>query len=86
MGPCGRPTAKLALEMAEAMEARGAKPREIRERTNRLIETDDPGLGGVHKGADGQWRLELDDSAAAIAEQGPRRSTLGRQLEHSDPL
>jgi len=84
LAKAGRPTAKLAIEMAEAMEAQGAKPSQIRDRTNRLIETDDPGLGGVHKGADGQWRLELDDSTTAIAEKGPKRSTLGRQLGHPD--
>jgi hypothetical protein len=70
--------------MAEAMEAQGARASQIRDRTNKLLETDDPSLGGVHKGADGQWRVELDDSAAAIGDKGPKRSTLGRQLEHPD--
>lgn len=77
----GRPAAARAIELAERMEAEGAKQSEIRKAAHRLLETD-LDLGGIHKGADGLWRVEVRDDLAAFNEKGPKRSTLGRDLDH----
>ncbi len=80
----GRPTALKAIEMAERMEARGVSPDKINASTRALIETEDPRLGLVHKGDDGMWRVELDDSKSRLRPIGPGQSKLGRELQHND--
>ena len=84
LAQAGRPTAMKAIEMAERLDARGVSEPNIRKATNALIETEDPKLGGVHKGEDGKWRLELDDSASRFRQVGPRASRLGRELHHPE--
>jgi hypothetical protein len=77
----GRPAAARALDLAEQLEAQGAKQSEIRSAAHRILETD-PDLGGLHRGADAMWRVEVRDDLASFNEGGPRRSTLGRDLDH----
>jgi hypothetical protein len=77
----GRPAAARAMDMAEQMEAQGAKQSEIRTAAHPILETD-PDLGGIHKGADGMWRVEVRDDLATFNEGGPKRTTLGRDLDH----
>jgi hypothetical protein len=84
LAEAGKPTALKAIEMAERMEARGVSEPNIRQATNALIETEDASLGGVHKGDDGMWRVELDDSKSKLRPIGPGQSKLGRELTHPD--
>lgn len=84
MAQAGRPTALKALDMAERMDAKGIPEKSIRETTNALIVEEDARLGGVHKGEDGKWRIELDDSQARFRQAGPPKSRLGRELNYPD--
>lgn len=66
----GRPAAQEAIALAETMEAAGASADDIWQATSRLVAEKDPSLGaGVARGADGEWRFEIDDSAAALTER-----------------
>jgi hypothetical protein len=84
MAQAGRPTALKVLDIAETWDARGMPEADIRAATNRVIQREDPKLGGVHKGEDGKWRLELDDSRSRFRQVGPKASRLGRELEHPE--
>jgi hypothetical protein len=84
MAQAGRPTALKVLDVAERLDARGMPEADIRAATNRIIEREDRRLGGVHKGEDGKWRLELDDSQSRFRQVGPKASRLGRELTHPE--
>jgi hypothetical protein len=87
MAKAGRPTALKALDMAERMDAKGIPERSIREATNALIAEQDARLGGVHKGEDGKWRVELDDSQARFRQAGPPKwLSIGSRIDLSRSL
>ncbi len=78
----GRPTALEALDIAEALEARGLSDAAIRQATNEFIAKNDSRLGGVDRDAAGQWRFEINDRGARLTgENGP---TLADALHHPE--
>lgn len=78
----GKTTAKDALDMAQAMERQGFSPDEIRAATNEMIARSPEAheLGGVHKGADNEWKFEVTTHRWRVGEFGTD-GQLGRGLE-----
>jgi hypothetical protein len=65
----GRPGAQRAIRQAMRLERQGMSMEEIRRRTDRLIERDDPDLlGSVVRLPDGQWGVELSNHLARFDE------------------
>ena len=83
LAKAGRPTALQALSLAKTMELRGSTAAEIRAATNELIARADPKLGGVSKGADGQWRVEINDKGASKPTHWGT-GTMGEMLPHPE--
>ena len=85
----GYPTAERAIAMAEALEKRGASVEEIEARVAPLLR-EDPKLATVHKGNDGQWTVEIDDSGRTWKAPQPEdmkpgediKTTMGKAMPH----
>ena len=78
----GRPAARMALNMAHIYERRGLPEAQTRELVNKWVAENDPALGGVVRGPDNQWRVELDDSPSVLRR---RRGTGVSTLAEEDP-
>jgi hypothetical protein len=83
LAKAGRPTALKVLNFAEHREATGWSPERIQDAARQIIERNDPRLGSVRKGADGEWRIEIDDSGSRF---DPNAGTgrLGGALQHEE--
>jgi len=55
LAEAGQATAKKVLNIAKVMKMQGASPDEIRNATNKVIEREDPSLGGVSTNAAGAF-------------------------------
>ena len=64
LAKAGRPAAQEALAMAERLKADGKTPEEIWKATSDYVAKNDPDLAGVHFGADGKPRVEINDASA----------------------
>jgi hypothetical protein len=81
----GNPTAMKAIAEAERLDALGILPvAELRHEVMPLISEGDPRLGGVDKGADGFWRVEISDKGRKPRTVGPPISKLGREYDHPE--
>lgn len=80
LAEAGQPTAKRVLSIAKVMKMQGASPDEIRNATNKVIEREDPSLGGVSTNAAGAFVVELDDSKMDLrSEKAIGKATGGMQ-------
>jgi len=77
LAEAGQPTAKKVLNIAKVMKMQGASSDEIRNATNKVIEREDPSLGGVSKNAAGAFVVELDDSKMDLRSEKAIRSATG---------
>ena len=77
LADAGQPTAKKVLNIAKVMKLQGASSDEIRNATNKVIEREDPSLGGVSKNAAGAFVVELDDSKMDLRSEKAIRSATG---------
>jgi hypothetical protein len=81
----GNPTAMKAIAEAERLDDLGILPVSvIRREVMPLIIEGDPRLGGVDKGADGFWRVEISDKGRRPRTAGPPISKLGREYDHPE--
>lgn len=71
----GDGTMRRALDLAVEMESKGHSEKDIRALTNHFINSEAPQFGGIHKGADGKWRFEIDDSKAKLNQDHFRVTT-----------
>ena len=78
----GSPGAVRAIAEAERLEAIGLPQDVIRLEVNKIIRKEDPSLGGVWRGDDGMWRVEISDRDARVRNAGPPTSKLGREYNH----
>ena len=80
LADAGKPVAEKVLKVARQMRMMGASEAEIRAKTNRIIENEDPSLGGVSLNANGQLVVEIDDSKMAVrSDSAIARATGGYQ-------
>ena len=80
LAEAGQATAKKVLNIAKVMKMQGASPDEIRNATNKVIEREDPSLGGVSTNAAGAFVVELDDSKMDLrSEKAIAKATGGMQ-------
>ena len=77
LADAGQPTAKKVLNIAKVMKLQGASSDEIRNATNKVIEREDPSLGGVSTNAAGAFVVELDDSKMDLRSEKAIRSATG---------
>jgi hypothetical protein len=79
LAEASRPTALKAIAEAERLEGLGLPQDVIRLEVNKLIRVEDPALGGVWRGDDGKWRVEISDRDNRVRKVGPPISKLGRE-------
>lgn len=79
----GSPEAVKMLDLAEKLSQKGMPDHQITEHINDIMERNASDLGGVSRGRDGQWRVELDDSQSTYGHPGKYGiSTMGQALDH----
>jgi hypothetical protein len=85
LAAAGRPVAQKVLRMARELWRRGRSLDDIRERTDSVIERDDPLLGGIVQLPNGQWGIELSNMFARYREPPPPLPTRhGRLVPYPD--